>query len=282
MTTLKVEHHAALFAWIAQETITRFGEDGKQAILEGVRRYGEERGKRMAARARENGHPQDFSGYLLYGEINFAETTSESQIVQRTPHVEVRATGCDWNDAWVKHGVLEFGRLYCQEIDQAIVRGFNPESRIEVSSTLSDGDDHCRFIFRDGKLGAIDMLKYLWRKRKIGTSMTRPMAFHIADLYRVLSETLVRRFGDKGRGVIDAAMDIFKSEHGAEGVNAVRDQVISLILTDCVNSISHPSKIFSNAQVFAPMRSMGTPSAREADDANVTGGGSTKTTGAKR
>lgn len=48
-------HHAILFAFIAKETISTFGEKGKEALTKGVIRYGNQRGRRMALRALADG-----------------------------------------------------------------------------------------------------------------------------------------------------------------------------------------------------------------------------------
>ncbi len=47
----KIEHHAILFALLSQQAITLAGEAGKEAILKGMTKYGNERGARMAANA---------------------------------------------------------------------------------------------------------------------------------------------------------------------------------------------------------------------------------------
>jgi len=222
MSTFDVEQHAMTFAWLAQETIHRFGADGEKTILEGIRRYGERRGGRMAARARADGRPNDVSGYLLYGELRFGETDNEFQVVQKTPYLEVHTKQCAWHSTWSKRGMLEYGRLYCQEIDCAIIRGFNPGFRFEVDGTLTNGAPYCRFLYYDGRLGPLDMLRYLWRKRRLGDRATRPWDYHVADLYKALSETLIQRFGDAGRQAVDAVMDAFAGEYGTEAADTVR------------------------------------------------------------
>lgn len=51
----KIEHHAMMFAFLAKRAIETCGEEGKQAILDGMTVYGKERGARMAARAIAHG-----------------------------------------------------------------------------------------------------------------------------------------------------------------------------------------------------------------------------------
>lgn len=44
MATLTIEHHAILFALLSKHTITLFGDEGREAILNAMTRYGNERG----------------------------------------------------------------------------------------------------------------------------------------------------------------------------------------------------------------------------------------------
>jgi len=50
----KIEHHAMLFAFLSRQAITLAGEAGKEAILKGMTKYGNERGARMAKNALAN------------------------------------------------------------------------------------------------------------------------------------------------------------------------------------------------------------------------------------
>ena len=61
--------HAMLFGWMARAVIQRVGEEkGEVVVRQAVRRYGEQRGRRMALRAEANGHPRSMTNYIVYGE----------------------------------------------------------------------------------------------------------------------------------------------------------------------------------------------------------------------
>lgn len=64
----KIEHHAMMFAFLAKRAIETCGEEGKQAILDGMTVYGKERGARMAARAIGHGDPLNTMTNQAYGE----------------------------------------------------------------------------------------------------------------------------------------------------------------------------------------------------------------------
>ena len=60
--------HALLFAWISRAVMETVGEQkGQEAIRKAVLRYGTQRGKRMALRARANGDPLNMLNYMAYG-----------------------------------------------------------------------------------------------------------------------------------------------------------------------------------------------------------------------
>lgn len=202
-----LEQHALLIAWLAQETVQRFGEKGRAAIREGVRRYGEERGRRMAARARAAGHALDLLSFLVFGEIDTSANTWK--IVRTTPYFELHAKKCGWHDVWVKSNLIEAGGLYCHEIDDAILHGFNPNIQFQVDGTLSNGSSACRFLYYGWKINFFDKLRLAWYQQQAGDRYKRPFSFHILHYYRTLSGALDEAFGAQGRMICATCADRF-------------------------------------------------------------------------
>lgn len=216
-----LEQHALIIAWLAQETIQRYGERGEAAIREGVRRYGRERGRRMAARARAAGKPLDVIGFLAFGEI---DTSGNTWKVARTaPFLEMQALQCAWHDAWEKHHLLDAGRFYCLEVDDAIMHGFDPDFRFQVEGTLSNGAPLCRFLYYGGKMNYWNQLRLAWYKRQAGNRCRRPFAFHVLHYYRTLARTLRDAFGMDGEIIGARCAAKFKDEFGVsmEEIEAV-------------------------------------------------------------
>jgi len=222
MSSFGVEHHATLFAWIAREAVERFGDDGQRAILEGVRAYGEQRGRRMALRAQADGRPNDLVGYLVYGELNFEEAENEFITVQKKPYLKVESRRCSWHSIWSRRGLLEYGRLYCQEIDTAILRGYNPDFDFEVDGTLTGGAPFCTFHYRGEGMGIRNALRYAIGKRRVGLRAKKPWDYHAGHIYKTFKETLVDMFGDRGDQVVEAAVQTFAQEFGDEQADRVR------------------------------------------------------------
>lgn len=218
-----VAHHALLFAWIAREAVERFGPSGEKAILTGVSRYGQQRGRRMALRAQADGRPNDLVSYLVYGELDFSDTDNRTVPVRKRPYLEVHATRCSWYNTWHEHGLLDYGRLYCREIDRAVVHGFNPNFRFEVDGTLSAGLSRCRFLYQSEGLGLANTLRYALWKRKVGSRAIRPWEYHLGHVYKTLKETLIEEFGSAGQEAVASALKVFAAGCGEEVARTVYD-----------------------------------------------------------
>ncbi len=208
-------HHALLFAWISLAVIQRAGrEEGERIVRRAVQRYGEQRGGRMALRAQANGHPLIMAHYLAYGEWEPGPDSgkTESDVIERPPHVEMRVHRCPWHTAWEDNDLMQVGHLYCQVIDKALVRGFNPDLTLEVGGTLSNGAPYCAFTFHDASppRGAKDE----------GTTM--PWDYHLGHLYATMSEVAIEELGEAGQEAADAALAAFADRFGREAAEIVK------------------------------------------------------------
>jgi len=217
-----VEHHAILFAMIAQAAEECCGDAGQDAVREGVRRYGRRRGARMARYAREHGVDTGIQGYILCGELDLASTANRFRVVAKRPHLQVCATQCAWDQAWREADMLEYGKQYCQAIDPSVIEGYSPDFRFEMKGMLSEGDPCCRFHFYDGEIGPFDTLKYLWHKWRLGQKCLRSWAFHTTELFQVMRETLMLELGeDIGESTIRTARKAFEDRYGLKVAEAL-------------------------------------------------------------
>ena len=125
---LTIEHHAVMFALLAKHAIEISGEKGKEAILAGMTRYGNERGRRMALNALERGDKLTVLNSQAYGEWKpDFPGQMEFGVTCGMPVLHTYISRCAWCDAWAKHGLTEYGKYYCCNIDNAWFQGFNPE-----------------------------------------------------------------------------------------------------------------------------------------------------------
>lgn len=83
-------HHAMLFALISRVVLHDSGEiDGGKLMRRAVRSYGNQRGRRMALRARANGHRLNMANYLAYSEWSTNRGEQTLQMIAKIPHAKV-------------------------------------------------------------------------------------------------------------------------------------------------------------------------------------------------
>lgn len=148
-TSFSERHHALLFGLVAKTVFEQVGKEaGEAAIQVAVRRYGEQRGRRMALRALVNGDELSMTNFLIYGEWRSGTGLGQHEISVEGAHVRMVVPRCPWALTWMEADLSHYGRLYCQEIDQAIVRGFNPNQIIDVNKTQTNDGEPCDFLYQ--------------------------------------------------------------------------------------------------------------------------------------
>jgi hypothetical protein len=137
---------AKLFAEIASEVTNRFGKEGEEAMRQAVRNFGERRGRNIAANAAADGKPNTPENYLPYYDMERSvlfecDTTQDENIIDQYFHV------CPFAQTWLNNGTEKLGRMYCDEIDDALARGYNPDMVHTSHSHLLYGSDCCHMSF---------------------------------------------------------------------------------------------------------------------------------------
>jgi len=213
---LTEKHHAMLFALMAREVIQRFGvENGQTTVRRIVRRYGEQRGYRMALRALRDGRPLTMQTFLVYKEWSSMSGEGVSRSFEESENVHSVVINCPWNNTWLEADLLPYGSLYCMEVDQALVRGFNPSLVIEVKSTLSNNEDRCEFIYHHAvALNPEDNIHPI-------LDPIMPWDYHCGHLYFICLEELTEKFGEAGVQAARDALDAFCYCFGNELVERI-------------------------------------------------------------
>jgi hypothetical protein len=222
-SSFTAEYHALLFAWLVRELIARVGEQRASPVIrKAVREYGIQRGRRMALRARGNGHDLSMLNYLAYAEWKAGKGEMVTNIVEKKPQVRARLPRCCWHTAWKEYDLMQYGRYYCQEVDAALVYGFNPELKLEIAAIKPDGVEECDFFFHGATLGPINMLKFLFRKLvKPGKSALMPWDYHTGHIYKTVGDVFIAEFGEDGRKSVDAAMEQFIEKYGKDAAEVI-------------------------------------------------------------
>ncbi len=216
-------HHALLFAWITRDVVERAGKQrGEDIICKAIRQYGEQRGRRMAVRVEANKHMRNMLNYTAYSEYRLTPDTFEMKIVERIPHARIRIHRCPWYAAWKENGLLAVGQLYCSEVDQALVRGFNPDLQVDVISTLPSGATYCEFVYHDATITIPNYLLIQYRRAiSPGMKAVKSWDYHVGHLFTTLEKVVVEELGQVGQAAIQAGLAEFAERYGEQSMQRV-------------------------------------------------------------
>jgi len=138
---------AHLFGVMAEEVINVFGDKGKETLEGAVRRFGEERGKKVARLVKSLGGELTLNNFFIYGDLSSDALTYVPELDEEGFHIKI--SSCPFKDGWISTGTEEYGRLYCEHIDKATLRGYNPSLILDVSRLMLKGDDICELIYKN-------------------------------------------------------------------------------------------------------------------------------------
>lgn len=221
---MKIENQAMMFAFLCRQAVLAKGEEGRAAIQEGMKRYGRERGMRMAARARANGDPAALWTEQAYGEWT-TDYPGQMQFgtVRTEPTLVTYISKCAWCEAWKKYDILEYGREYCVNVDAAVYEGFDTGAECTaVSTAMSWGGDCCRFDW-GLPLSEEDVKLLADRKAELGTSAMRDFDYHTAHIYWSVSDELRKAFPEDAEEMIDRAASDYIELFGQEDYDRLLD-----------------------------------------------------------
>jgi hypothetical protein len=221
--TFTASQHAILFALLSRSAIAHLGtENGEKFMRTAVRHYGEQRGRRMALRAQKDSEPLNMLNYMAYSEWRVEPGESEQSMAELVPNARSFVTLCPWNQVWVESDLLRYGRLYCLEIDHALVRGFNPALQLDVLSTLSNDERPCEFVFHEANLTP-ENLTLLDQKKATNqqNGAVMPWEFHAGHLYAAVKATLTAQLVESGEEILGEALAAFTQRYGDEAARVV-------------------------------------------------------------
>lgn len=218
-----IEEHAVLFALLVKAAVEISGEKGRLASYEATKVYGKERGVRMALRAIRDGAPLTPENYMLYGEWADPKGEHVNDLVQKDPEYHLFVVECAWTKAWKKHNLLEYGKLYCPWIDEALEEGFNKDNRITVNTFLSFGAPKCNFQWVGVKFETEEEFAAFQEKRKaLYDSVVKDFLYHTGHVLWSLRRTFLLELGAiEGVAIVEKAMADFREIFGEEKADAV-------------------------------------------------------------
>jgi len=221
---MKIENQAMMFAFLSKHAIQAEGEKGREVIQEGMKRYGRERGARMAARARANGDPVDLWTNQAYGEWK-PDYPGQMEFgnVRTEPTLVTYISKCAWCEAWKKNDILEYGREYCVHVDEAVYEGFGCGAVCTPLTTpMSWGGTRCDFDW--GKPLTEDELRMAAdKKAELGGSAMKDFTYHTAHIYYSVADEIRKGLPEKAEEIISGAVADYIELFGQEDYDALLD-----------------------------------------------------------
>jgi len=137
-----------LYLSIAKEIIEKYGDEGRNMILNGIRTFGRTRGERIAEKVKKAGKPLTLENFHKFYDVPVTLITrqSEPEIPQEGKVIR-KVSFCPLAAFFEEEDELEIGKLYCEQ-DFSMIEGYNPEIILEKKkASLMEGDDHCEFVY---------------------------------------------------------------------------------------------------------------------------------------
>jgi len=173
----------------------------------------------MALRAQANKHVCSMLNYIAYSEYRPTPGVFELKIIERIPHARAQTPKCPWYAVWKENGLLVVGRLYCSEVDTALVRGFNPELKMDLISTLTEGADHCEFVYHNAYVTIPNYLLIQYRRTiNPGIKAVKSWDYHVGHLFRTLEDVVVEELGQTGQEAIQVGLARFAERYGEQAM----------------------------------------------------------------
>jgi pyrroline-5-carboxylate reductase len=193
----QIQHHALLFGYLARSIIQNFPTNGKPAIKQAVVSYALERGKRMALRTKFFGLESTMENFLLFGEWIAEPNLMDQKIVQKTPVYITQVSKCPWCDYWKKEDLLPYGQLYCEFIDDNLVKGYDSKFGLEIEGVLTKGDNFCEFHWNGVEFDEKKSKKFHEKQKWINGLCKKSWEFHTAHLYWTMVRELTVHLGNQ-------------------------------------------------------------------------------------
>jgi hypothetical protein len=152
--------------------------------------------------------------YILYGEWDDPRGESETEAAALDPNYRTNVLRCGWCEAWKKHGLLEYGRIYCECADENLVRGFSHGLTLKMGSILSFGGNACEFDWIGCKFP--DTSSVAKKRRQKIPRVTKDFLYHCGHLLSTARREIIFELGlPEGEEIIWGALAGYKKTFGA-------------------------------------------------------------------
>lgn len=132
---------ALLHYHLAKAVADRFGDEGLEAIRQGIRAFGLERGRRIREKVLSRGLEPNLENLAAFYDLPLAAAWEATKEVSGDTS-ESRITRCPFAQVWTEKKAQDLGLLYC-EVDPALMAGYNPEIKFSRPESVLEGAGRC-------------------------------------------------------------------------------------------------------------------------------------------
>jgi hypothetical protein len=139
---------ALLFGHMAKATVDRCGEEGRQAVIDGIMSFGRQRGLGIRERVLAQGLPLTIENFYENHDLAHVNAGFEMTLsIGKEWNAEALVTRCPFAEVWQEMRQPELGSIYCL-VDEAMLEGYNPDLQLVRPTTILRGHSNCQFIWR--------------------------------------------------------------------------------------------------------------------------------------
>ncbi len=214
-------HHAFLVGSFYKVLKERYHEEGVEIFKEATKHYAEQRGHRMALRAKMNGFEKDYTGYFANGE--WEATPGEFEVTEElieNGDLITKVYKCPWNDTFSEMGLLDGGVVYCTYIDKHLVKGFNSCLELDVPTVLHNYD-HCTFYWRNANKDEAASELINESRMKNRDVNIKDFDFQTGHLHKAFSKVIRDKLNQNAQEIVSEANNYFSARYGEEAIDII-------------------------------------------------------------
>ncbi len=209
--SITIREYALLYASFAKQILLSGLPNSFDVLKSATRRYGFERGMRMARRAKLAGDGSDFIAFLAYTDWRPDPYSGfVAEVLEKFPVYTIEVSSCAWYDTWKENELDEYCRTYCQVFEPALVQGFNLDLDFQLPRAIGLGSSNCIFIYNGLPLSLESFRRLTAMQDRLGNSCVYSWEYLTAHMYSTMAQELIRIVGqEKGSVLVKAVLQQF-------------------------------------------------------------------------
>lgn len=214
-------HHATLIGLFYRVLKDRWGEAGGECFQRAIKRYAEQRGRRMALRAKAHGFDLDFFAYFTHGE--WAPTQPPKLVGKSFANGNdwvILNPECPWLSTFQEMELPDCAKAYCTLIDTHLLKGFNPALKLEVTSFLHSSE-HCTFQWKNAGLTVEDWKQIAEIKKRYAGENVQSFDYHTGHVWKTFEEVIREIGGDENLLILKQVAKDFETSFGSRAMERV-------------------------------------------------------------